>query len=51
MSDAADFFRSSAFASYRKSQEGKQKLWLAMLGRFDGVSKQIGGLGRALSRR
>lgn len=51
MSAASDFFQSAAFSSFRKSQEGKQKLSLALLGRFDGIAKQINGLAKVLARR
>lgn len=51
LSMVADHFRSSAFASYRKSEEGRQKLALAVIGRLDGMLKSLGWLGKALSRR
>lgn len=51
MSDVADFYQSSAFGNYRKSQEGRQKMAMAILLRFDAVMKQINGLGKVLAGR
>lgn len=51
MSAAEDFYKSAAFAGYRKAQEGRQKLSIAMLLRFDGIAKQINGLAKVLSGR
>ena len=51
MSAARDFFDSKAFANYRKSLESRQKLSLAVLQRFEGVIKAMGGLGKLLARR
>lgn len=51
LSAAGDFFESSAFASYRKSLEARQKLSLAVLQRFEAVIKSMGGLGKLLAGR
>lgn len=51
MSDVADFYQSGAFGNYRKHQEGRQKLAMASLTRFDAVINQIHGLAKVLSRR
>lgn len=49
LSEADDFFGSKAFAGYRSTIESRQKLTLAILLRFDGVMKAIGGLGKLLA--
>lgn len=51
LSVARDFFESGAFTNYRKSLESRQKLSVAMLTRFDGVIKAMGGLGKLLAGR
>jgi hypothetical protein len=51
MSDVADFYQSTAFGNYRKNQEGRQKLSMALFARFDGIAKQIQGLGKLLAGR
>lgn len=48
LSAVSDFYASSSFASYRKSVEGKAKAQAALFARFDGISKQINGLGNLL---
>lgn len=48
-SDAHGFFKSSAFTNHRKTLESKQKMQLAVLGRFDGIAKGIGGLGKLIA--
>lgn len=50
MSEAADFYGSSAFASYRKSLEGQQKITQALFGRLDGLAKQVNVLAKVLAR-
>lgn len=49
ISEVADFFDSKAFSNYRKTQECRQKLHIANLGRFDAVIKGMGGLGKLLA--
>lgn len=51
MSAAADFFQSRAFTNYRKGLEGRQKMSLAVLQRFEAVIKSMGGLGKLLAGR
>lgn len=51
MSAVADFYSSSAFASYRKTAEAKAKLTQAYFGRFDAVLKSLSNIGKLLSRR
>lgn len=47
-SEVRDFFESKSYANYRKGQEAKQKMHLAIFGRFDSVIKTVGGLGKLL---
>jgi hypothetical protein len=55
LSDVDDFYQSRAFGNHRKGQEARQKYATAVVERFDGLAKQIGGLGKmlahAMSRR
>ena len=48
MSSVTDFFASKAFSNYRASNESRQKLALATLGRFDNIAKGMGALGKAI---
>lgn len=50
-SEAAAFFASSAFASYRKTLEAKAKLTQSYFGRLDAIIKGISGLGKLLAKR
>lgn len=49
MSAVSDFYASSSFASFRKSIEGKAKTQAALFARFDGIAKQINGLGKVMA--
>lgn len=51
MSAVEDFYASSAFASFRKTQEAKGKAQTAMFGRLDVIAKQIGNLIKVMARR
>jgi hypothetical protein len=51
LTDARDFFGSQAFSNYRNSLEGRQKVTMAILSRFDNVMKGMNSLSRALARR
>lgn len=51
MSAVDDFYSSSAFASYRKTNEAKAKLTQAYFGRFDAVLKGVAALGKLLAKR
>lgn len=49
LSAARDFFSSKAFASYRSGMEGRQKMALAVLSRFDNVLRGMGSLGKLIA--
>jgi hypothetical protein len=49
-SDVQTIFESKAFSDWRKSQEARQKIDLAVVERLDIVIRSIGNLGKALSR-
>jgi hypothetical protein len=51
MCDIVDFFRCTAFDGFRKSEESRLKMAVAMFGRLDAVIKQIHGLGKVLAGR
>lgn len=50
-SEAADFFASRAFASYRSSLEGRQRVIGATLTRLDNIIRGIGVVSKILGRR
>lgn len=50
-SDARDFFASKAFAGYKTGLEGRQKVTLAILNRFDNVTRAIGIVIKVFARR
>lgn len=50
-SEARELFASKAFASYRSSLEGRQKVTLSILARFDNVLRGMTVIGKILNRR
>lgn len=51
LSDARDYYASRAFASYRANLEGRQKVTMAILTRFDNVIRGMNALAKMLGRR
>lgn len=49
-SDVQTIFESKAFGDWKKAQEARQKIDLAVVERLDVVIRAIGNLGKALSR-
>jgi hypothetical protein len=47
-SEVREFFESTSYSNYRKGLEARQKMSIAVLSRFDGVIKSIGGVGKLL---
>lgn len=51
LSEARDFFNSKAFSNYRSSLEGKQRVTMNLLARFDNVLRGMNALGKVLAGR
>lgn len=51
MSEARDFFESKAFSNYRNSLEGRQRVTMNILQRFDNVLRGMNVLSKVIAGR